>query len=89
MAILAADGFEESELFSPKEAIEAAGGTVEVKGLGLVESQDPRLMVAGERDIRQGDRFDRLEGCDTVSYEITYAQDRWHAFTICKLRQVD
>jgi protease I len=30
MAILAADGFEESELFSPKEAIEAAGGRVEV-----------------------------------------------------------
>jgi protease I len=30
MAILATDGFEESELFSPKGAIEAAGGRVEV-----------------------------------------------------------
>ena len=29
MAILATDGFEESELFSPKAAIEAAGGKVE------------------------------------------------------------
>lgn len=30
LAILATDGFEEAELFSPKEAIEAAGGKVEV-----------------------------------------------------------
>ena len=30
LAILAADGFEEAELFSPKGAIEAAGGRVEV-----------------------------------------------------------
>ena len=30
LAILATDGFEEAELFSPKQAIEAAGGTVEV-----------------------------------------------------------
>jgi protease I len=33
LAILAADGFEESELFSPKEAVEAAGATVEVVSL--------------------------------------------------------
>ncbi len=33
MAILAADGFEESELFSPKAAIEAAGGRAEVVSL--------------------------------------------------------
>src|SRR5262245_24314843 len=30
LAILATDGFEESDLFSPKAAIEAAGGSVEV-----------------------------------------------------------
>lgn len=33
LAILAADGFEESELFSPKAAIEAAGGSVDVISL--------------------------------------------------------
>ena len=33
MAILATDGFEESELFSPKAAIEAAGGRAEVISL--------------------------------------------------------
>ncbi|HAQ36861.1 MAG TPA: protease, partial [Alphaproteobacteria bacterium] len=33
VAILAADGFEESELFQPKEAIEQAGGEAIVVSL--------------------------------------------------------
>jgi protease I len=47
MAILATDGFEESELFSPKAAIEAAGGTVEVVSLKAGEIQGFRHMEKG------------------------------------------
>ena len=31
IAIIATDGFEDSELTSPREAVEAAGATVEIK----------------------------------------------------------
>lgn len=51
MAILAADGFEESELFSPKGAIEAAGGRVEVISLESGDIQGLRHMETG-RPIR-------------------------------------
>lgn len=47
MAILAADGFEESELFSPKGAIEAAGGRVEVVSLKAGDIQGFRHMEKG------------------------------------------
>lgn len=47
MAILAADGFEESELFSPKGAIEAAGGRVEVVSLEPGDIQGFRHMEKG------------------------------------------
>lgn len=47
MAILAADGFEESELFSPKGAIEAAGGRVEVISLESGDIQGLRHMETG------------------------------------------
>jgi protease I len=47
MAILAADGFEESELFSPKGAIEAAGGTVEVISLKSGDIQGFKHMEKG------------------------------------------
>ncbi|HEV7690367.1 MAG TPA: type 1 glutamine amidotransferase domain-containing protein [Hyphomonadaceae bacterium] len=47
MAILAADGFEESELFSPKGAIEAAGGTVEVISLKAGDIQGLKHMEKG------------------------------------------
>jgi protease I len=47
MAILATDGFEESELFSPKSAIEAAGGTVEVISLKPGDIQGFRHMEKG------------------------------------------
>jgi protease I len=49
MAILAADGFEESELFSPREAIEKAGGTVEVISLKTGEIQGMRHMEPGRK----------------------------------------
>jgi protease I len=48
MAILAADGFEESELFSPKGAIEAAGGTVEVISLKPGDIQGLKHMEKGK-----------------------------------------
>lgn len=47
LAILATDGFEESELFSPKEAIEAAGGTVDVISLKAGDIQGFRHMEKG------------------------------------------
>jgi len=47
MAILAADGFEESELFSPKGAIEAAGGRV------VVISPDPGE-IQGLKHMQRG-----------------------------------
>jgi len=47
LAILAADGFEESELFSPKEAVEAEGGTAEVISLRPGEIQGFRHMEKG------------------------------------------
>lgn len=47
MAILATDGFEESELFSPKGAIEAAGGKVEVISLKPGDIQGLRHMEPG------------------------------------------
>lgn len=50
MAILATDGFEESELFLPKAAIESAGGAVDVVSLKLGSIQGYRHMDKG-RDI--------------------------------------
>jgi protease I len=47
IAILAADGFEESELFSPKAAIEAAGGRAEVISLKPGDIQGFRHMEKG------------------------------------------
>ncbi len=47
MAILATDGFEESELFSPKGAIEAAGGRVEVISPRAGDIQGLRHMERG------------------------------------------
>ena len=47
MAILAANGFEESELFSPKGAFEAAGGRVEVVSIEEGDIQGFRHMEKG------------------------------------------
>jgi protease I len=47
VAILAADGFEESELFSPKEALEAAGARVEIISPEVGEIQGFRHMDKG------------------------------------------
>ena len=47
VAILATNGFEESELFSSKGAIEAAGGSVEVISLEAGDIQGLRHMEKG------------------------------------------
>lgn len=47
MAILATDGFEESELFLPKAAIEAAGGRAEIVSLKHGDIQGFRHMEKG------------------------------------------
>lgn len=48
LAILAADGFEESELFSPKETIEKLGGAVEVISLKDGKIQGLQHMEEGK-----------------------------------------
>ncbi len=48
LAILAADGFEESELFSPKEEIEKLGGEVEVISLKSGEIKGLKHMESGK-----------------------------------------
>lgn len=63
MAILAADGFEESELFSPKGAIEAAGGTVEVISLKPGDIQGLKHMEKG-RSIHVDKTLDEANADD-------------------------
>jgi protease I len=67
MAILAADGFEESELFSPKAAIEAAGGRAEVISLHDGEIQGFRHMEKG-RSVHVDKTLDtaRAEDYDAI-----------------------
>ena len=55
IAILATDGFEESELVEPKKALEQAGATVHV------------VSPSGERTIRGGQRTLRLTAASSVT----------------------
>lgn len=61
-----------------------AGETIKVLAAGLLPSQDPHLLISGNRAILQGDRVT----VDQVLYEIDNTDNRWGAFIICKLRQV-
>ena len=63
LAILAADGFEESELFSPKAAIEAAGGRAEVISLKPGDIQGLRHMEKG-RSIHVDKTLDEADAED-------------------------
>jgi protease I len=63
MAILATDGFEESELFSPKAAIEAAGGRAEVISLKDGDIQGLRHMDKG-RSIHVDKTLDQASAGD-------------------------
>jgi protease I len=63
MAILAADGFEESELFSPKAAIEAAGGRAEVISVHDGEIQGFRHMEKG-RSVHVDKTLDEADADD-------------------------
>jgi protease I len=63
MAILATDGFEESELFSPKAAIEAAGGRAEVISLKEGDIQGLRHMEKG-RSIHVDKTLDQAKAED-------------------------
>lgn len=62
IAILATDGFEQSELFEPKEALEKAGATVEVVSL-----RGPKIKAWKETDWGKTLKVDRL--IDEVSPE--------------------
>src|SRR5690606_41369260 len=61
MAILATDGFEESELFLPKAAIEAAGGRAEVVSLKHGDIQGFRHMEKGRSKIGRASCRERGE----------------------------
>jgi hypothetical protein len=62
-----------------------AGEQIKVLAAGLLPSQDPHLVIAGYRPtIQIGDRVT----INSTLFEITKTDDRWHAFTVCKLRQV-
>ena len=63
LAILATDGFEEDELFSPKAAIEAAGGSVEVVSLKPGDIQGFRHMEKG-RSIHVDKTLDQAKASD-------------------------
>ena len=63
MAILATDGFEESELFSPKAAIEAAGGRAEVIADHDGEIQGFRHMEKG-RTVHVDKTLDQADADD-------------------------
>jgi protease I len=63
LAILAADGFEESELFSPKEAMEAAGVDVEVisprpGGIQGLRHMEKGRMIEVDRTLADADPKD-------------------------------
>lgn len=67
IAILAADGFEESELFEPKSALESAGGTVTIVAPEGLEIEANRHREKGQRiavdrtlDQARADDYDAL-----------------------------
>ena len=67
IAILATDGFEESELFEPKKALEAAGATVEIVSLKTGEIKGWKdgnwgkgIKVTTTVDVARGVQFDSL-----------------------------
>lgn len=65
VAILAADGFEESELFSPKEAIEAAGGEAII-----VSFQEGQIEANRHREKGKAIRVDRtLEDANAADFD--------------------
>lgn len=65
VAILAADGFEEAELFAPKEAIEAAGGEAIV-----VSFEEGRIEANRHREKGRAIRVDRtLEDADAHDFD--------------------
>lgn len=67
VAILAADGFEEAELFSPRDAIEAEGGAARIVSLHSGEIQANRHREHGKSvevdqtlDVARADDYDAL-----------------------------
>jgi hypothetical protein len=70
--------YEGEALFIP------AGGNVLQLGQGMIEEKDPRLMIAGSWPIQQRDRV----VVDGVLYEVATDTNRWNAFVLLKLRQV-
>ncbi len=60
-----------------------ASGDVAIFGLGQVENKQPVLIVAGKRDIQQGDFVTHEKRRYQVEFEPTY----FEAYTLLKLKQ--
>lgn len=74
----------ESVMYLGEALFVEAGGQISQLGLGMVETKDPHLLVAGVHPIHIGDRL-TVRG---VPYEVTSDSNRWGAFGIYKLKQV-
>ncbi len=74
----------EATVYQGEALFVPAGGMVAQLGLGMVETKDPHLLIAGVYPIRQGDRV-----FVNALYEVTSDSNRWNAFGIFKLRQVE
>lgn len=70
-------------IFRGEALVIPATGTVADYGLGQVENMQPQILISGHRDIQQGD-FVKLQG---RKYQVEFAPNPWHAFTLVKLAQ--
>lgn len=70
-------------VFSGEVLVIPASGTVERYGLGQVENTQPQILVAGKRDIQQGD-FVVMAG---VVYQVEFAPAYFDGFMTLRLAQ--
>lgn len=59
-----------------------AGASVNLYGLGQVESKNHQVLIAGHRDVQQGD----LLTWEGKRYQVSQAPDPWRAFTLVTLQ---
>jgi hypothetical protein len=84
----------EQPVFDGKALFVQAGGDVRRFGLGQVEEENPKILLAGWQDIDQGDMVRHLQllpggrGYRPARlYRVRYAPDPWHAWMLVQLEQ--
>lgn len=70
-------------IFMGEALVVPATGDVQDFGLGQVENKHPKILIAGTRDIQQGD-FVLLAG---RRYQVMFEPNAWHGFTLLNLAQ--